>query len=365
MTSISKFQFRMFLIAIVLTASAFLQSCSNDDPDPIVASKDGFFIVNEGTFGAENSSLSYYDRAANKVSNDIFEASNGVPLGDQGQSMTIFENKGYIVVQSDSKIEIIDPDDFSSLGTIEGLPSPRYFLGISSTKAYVSDWGADGLTGTIQVIDLTTNEVAKTIPTGHGSNKMIKVNSLVYVTNSGGWGKDNTVKVIDSSTDAVTATITVGDNPNSIQRDAGGNIWVSSSGSTVYTTWPDIDEANSSKGSISKITSGNTEELRLEVSELEHGAVENLSISPDGQTLYYTHNGAVYRLSTDAATFPTAPFKEKNYYSLTVDPLTGNVLGGEVPNFTSAGNLDILNSETGEVIETFQVGIAPIGYAFK
>lgn len=365
MTSISRFQPRTFLMAIVLTASAFLQSCNNDDPEPVVAGKDGFFILNEGTFNANNASLSYYDREANEVTNYVFKTKNGVDLGDQGQSMMIFENKGYIVVQNDSKIEIINPDDFSSLGTIEGLPGPRYFVGISSTKAYVSDWGADGMTGTIQVIDLTTSEVIKTIPTGHGTNKMLKVNNLVYVVNAGGYGKDNTVKVIDSNTDAVTSTITVGDNPNSIVRDADGNIWVTSGGHTVYNADWSVDEANSTKATLSKIAAGNTEASSLETSAITYPSMGNLSISPDGKTIFYTYNGSVYKMSTSATSLPTSPFKDKSYYSLTVDPFNGNVLGGEAPNFTSAGNLDILNSETGDIIETFEVGIAPIGYAFK
>lgn len=364
MNSIFKFPFRTVLMVIVLTTSAFLQSCNNDDPEPVVAGKNGFFILNEGTFNANNASLSYYDREANAVTNYVFKTKNRVDLGDQGQSMTIFENKGYIVVQNDNKIEIINPDDFSSLGTITDLPSPRYFLGISSTKAYVSDWGADGLTGTIQVIDLSTNEVTKAISTGQGANKMIKVNNLVYVVNAGGYGKDNTVKVIDSNTDAVTTTITVGDNPNSIVRDASGNIWVTSGGHTAYNPDWSVDEANSTKATLSKIT-GTTEAFRLETTALTYPSMGNLSISQDGTTIYYTYNSAVYKMSTTATSLPTAPFKDKNYYSLAIDPFTGNVLGGEAPNFTSAGNLDIINSETGEIIETFGVGISPIGYAFK
>lgn len=365
MASISRFQFRTFLMAILFAASASLQSCNNDDPAPVAVGKDGFFIVNEGTFNANNASLSYYDRQANDVTNYVFKAKNGIDLGDQAQSMTIFENKGYIVVQNDGKIEIINPEDFSSLGTISGFSSPRYFAGISSTKAYVSDWGADGVTGTIQVIDLTTNQVKKAIPTGRGANRMLKVNNLVYVANAGGWGRDNTIKIIDSNTDAVTATITVGDNPNSLVRDADGNIWVTSGGHTAYNPDFSVDEANSTKASLSKITTGNTEAFRLETDAITYPSMGNLSVSPNGKTLFYTYNGSVYKMSTSATSLPTTAFKTKNYYSLTVDPFNGNVLGGEAPNFTSAGNLDILNSETGEMIETFQVGISPIGYAFK
>lgn len=365
MTKNLTFKFRTVLMAIVLTTAAFLQSCQNDDFQPIVANDEGILILNEGAFGAANASLSYYDRATGEVTNYVFKTKNGVDLGDQGQSIAIFEGKGYLTIQNDSKIEIINPEDFSSLGTIDALPSPRYFLGVSSTKAYVSDWGEDGATGSIKVIDLTTNRVIKTIPTGQGANKMLKVDQLVYVTNAGGWGRDNTIKVIEATTDEVTGTIIVGDNPNSIVRDADGNIWVTSSGHTAYNSDWNIDEENSTKPSLSKITSGNAETFRLEGNESSYASMGNLSISPDGRSIYYTYNGGVYKMSTAATSLPTTPFINKSYYSLAIDPATGNILAGEAPNFSSAGNLDIISSTTGQTLETFKVGIAPISYAFN
>src|SRR6188474_1098650 len=143
--------FKSLGVLVVLAAMIFIQACS-DDPNPIKPGESGFFIVNEGAWGNSNTSLSYYDRKTDEVTNDlIFNLDH--PLGDQSQSMTVFEGKGYIAVQNSSKVEVIDVNTFTWLATIsEGLPSPRYFLGVSSNKAYVSDWGADGFTGTVKVI---------------------------------------------------------------------------------------------------------------------------------------------------------------------------------------------------------------------
>ncbi len=354
----------MFASAVVFVM--IFQSCK-DDPKPVVQQGEaGFFVVNEGGFGNSNTSISFYDRKTDVITNNIFAEKNGRSLGDQTQSMTVFGDRGYIVVQNSKKIEVINATDFSSLATITtGITSPRYFVGISTTKGYVSDWGADGKTGTVKVIDLATNTVTKTISTGLGSNRMLKVGTLVYVANSGGFGKDNTVKIIDSNTDEVIGSITTADNPNSLQLDKDGNIWVAASGATVYGGPPtySVDEAKSTKGSISKINSANTEVLRLTVEKVTSGA-GNLNISPDGKTLYYTNNSAIYSVATSSTALPTSAFISKNYYGLAVDPINGNVIACQVPNFSSAGNIDIYDA-TGNLKKTYVVGIAPNGVAFK
>lgn len=358
------FNYRKLLMLLSLFAILFVQSCS-DDPDPIKPGADGFFVVNEGGFGNGNTSISFYDRDTDQMTNDVFTAKNSRPLGDQAQSMTVFEGKGYIIVQGSGKIEVIDAGDYSSLGTItDGLESPRYLVAITSDKAYVSDWGIDGVSGSVKVIDLNSNTVTQSIETGKGANRMLKVGNTVYVTNAGGYGKDNTVSVIDTNADAVTATITVGDNPNSIQRDHSGNIWVASSGAVAYNEDWSIDEANSTKGTISKITSDNTEAFRLEVSSLTYGGAGNLSISPDGKTLYYTHKGAVYSIRSSDTSLPSSPFVSKAYYGLSVNPFNGNIIGTLAPNFSSAGSIEVLDA-SGNVIDTHSVGIAPNGIAFK
>ncbi len=357
--------FKKFVALAAISAMVFFQSCQKDKDPVIQAGAAGFFVVNEGAYGNGNTSVSFYDRKTDVLTNNVFAAKNGRPLGDQSQSMTVFEGKGYIVVQNSAKIEVINADDFSSIASIiDGLPSPRYFIGISSTKAYVSDWGADGVTGTVKVIDLGTYKVTKAIATGKGANRMLKVGNLVYVANAGGYDKDNTLKVIDSNTDAIVASITTGDNPNSLQKDKDGNIWVASSGKIAYNPDYSIDVANSTKGSISKIASNNTEVLRLSADKVTLSSPSNLGIAPDGTKLYYTYDGAVYAMSTTASVLPTTPFKTKNYYGLAVDPFNGNVIGCFAPNFTSAGSIDVYDAP-GNLQNTYTVGIGPNGCAFK
>jgi YVTN family beta-propeller protein len=353
--------------ALVFSATLLgcLTSCTND-PQPVsLPGEDGFFVVNEGGFGKGNTSISFFDRATGEMTNNVYSIKNGVPLGDQSQSMTVADGKGYIVVQGSGKVEVINADDFSRVHSIdEGIESPRYFLAISATKGYVTDWGSDGVSGAVKVIDLNTYAVTKTIPTGKGANRMLKVNNLVYVTNNGGRQKDNTIQIIDTNTDRIIETITVGDNPNSLQRDKDGNIWVVSSGALAFDINFNIDEATSTLGSISKITSDNTESLRLNVAELTYSSPANLVINQEGNRIYYTYNNKLWVMNTSAPSLPTTPFKDSGYYGLAVDPFDGTLVACKAPTFSSAGSIDIFD-EAGVLQNSYTVGITPNGCAFK
>jgi YVTN family beta-propeller protein len=355
------------LSCFVLTISLVVISGCGPDPNPNApVGTDGFYIVNEGAFNNNNASLSFYDRDKDEVTNDVFQAKNGRALGDQAQSMTIHEGKGYIVVQNSGKIEVIDIQNNASLRTItDGIESPRYFIGIDATKGYVSDWGSDGLTGSVKVVDLASMAVTKTIPTGHGPNRFLNIGSRLYIANSGGYGKDNSVKVIDVTKDQVIATIIVRDNPNSLEVDKDGNIWVASSGNLVYNQDYSINESLSTKSALTKLKGSDLGELvKFEFNEFTFSPLSNLVINADRNVVYYNYNGAVYSLATDASQLSSQPFINKSYYGLAVDPITDNVIGTLAPTFSAAGKIEVYGSD-GMLKNSYDVGIAPNGCAFK
>ena len=89
---------------IYLALLAFtIQACTEEPPiptpiDPNLAFDKGVFIINEGNFGVGNASIDFYQRDSNRLIKNVFETVNGRPLGDVAQAMTIFKNKGYIVL---------------------------------------------------------------------------------------------------------------------------------------------------------------------------------------------------------------------------------------------------------------------------
>jgi DNA-binding beta-propeller fold protein YncE len=349
-----KFNFLRFApkVFLILLLIAF-HACSSD-PDPVIPQGSaGYFVVNEGGFGNSNTSISFFDRANNKMTNDIFASVNGRALGDQAQSMTVFEGKGYIAVQNSAKVEVINADDFKSVKTItEGIESPRYFLGISSSKGYISDWGGDGVTGTVKVIDLNSFAVTKTIPTGKGANRMLLKDGKVYVSNNGGYDVDVTVSIIDTSTDAVTGTITLNDNPNSLAFDKDGNLWVSGIGNYFDTNpW------------IAKVGTDNKVIFTKELPEITYASA-TIAMNKAGDKFFYNYGGSVYAMSTTATELPTTNLIEKDFYGLAVDPITDEIIGTEAINFSSAGKIYIYSSD-GTLNTSYEAGIAPSGVAFK
>jgi YVTN family beta-propeller protein len=354
-------KFMKNLLALVLFSFSFLACDKVNVEEPSGKYSDGFFIVNEGPFQNGTGTISYYDASTNTVENNIFQTVNERPLGNVVQSLTIFKGKGYIVVNNAEKVEVVNSADFRSTGIINNVILPRYFVGINENKGYLTVWGANFSNGAVKVIDLATNEVSKTIPTGLMPEKLIKVNNKVYVVN----GSANSVSVINTTSDEVEATVTLGDRPNSIQVDATGKVWVLCSGKKTFTVWPNIDEAQSTPASLWTINvSNNTASKVFDFPEIAPSA-SKLEINESGNKLFFSYANKIYTHTTSSTNFNSTILVDKSFYGLAYDKKTRTLLGGVSPNFSSNGTFFKYNSETGAQMGSGEVGIGPNGFAFN
>ena len=204
---------KLSLAGLLITSYSSCVKNSVNDVDLPGNYENGYFVTNEGNFGSGNGSISYVSNNGT-VDNEVFASVNSFPLGDVVQSMEIIGDNVYIVVNGSSKIEVANEDSLISIATINGLLSPRYISAVSENKAYVTDWGING----VQVIDLLDNSITSTITCGNGPEKIVVSNGFAYVCNSGGFDLDNTVSIIDIENDIVVSTLEVGDKPNSVGR---------------------------------------------------------------------------------------------------------------------------------------------------
>jgi len=345
------------IVFIVLTLLVSGISCTKDEDKSVKgAFSNGLFIVNEGAFQTGTGTITYFDPDSSLVKQDIFELINGRPLGNIAQSLTLYNGKGYIVINNAAKVEVVDAATFKSTGTITGLQYPSQFLPINSQKAYVSDWS-----GSIAVIDLQSNTVLSNIAAGTGPDAMVKSGNYVYVANTGGFNVDSTITVIDFTTDKVVKTIEVGDVPIGIKADNQGRIWVLCKG-RGYASWPAPGDTPGRLVRIDPVTL----EISLTflfINTTDHP--ERLVINKQKTRLYFLYNSGIYYFDlTKAFPAPELLTPTRYFYSLGYENKTGYLYACDAKDFSHDGIVIRYNAENGSVVDSIQSGIVPREFAF-
>ncbi|MBF9223653.1 DUF5074 domain-containing protein [Hymenobacter ruricola] len=357
-------------LAISLLAVAGLASCSPDD-EPVVApvqDANNVFVINEGNVGRSNGSISLFNPANKALSLDLFRAVNGRETGDVVQHMAIANNRAYLVANNSNKIEVVSLPDFRSVGVVRSrLKGPRYFLPVSATRGYVTQWGDyTGSASRIKIIDLGTLAVVDSIDTGLRPERLLLLNGKVFVANSG----SNTLTVIDPATNRVTSTLVVGDAPNSLAVDKNGLLWVLCGGNVVYTPTFDVDYTTTTPGKLVSVNAAAGAVAGTRTFGSNRLQPTDLHLSPAGDQLLFraadamTYTGPVFRLGIADAALPafTAPFIRRNLYGLGVDPNTGVIYGG-TGTFLGTDKM-IRYQSSGAALDSAAVGAGPNGFVF-
>jgi len=345
------------LILAMLCTAVLFTSCDKDDDNPVKgAYENGIFIVNEGAFQNGTGTITFFNPDSNTVKQDIFETVNGRPLGNIAQNMTIYNGKGYIVVNNAGTVEVVDIATFKSEGTITNLVNPAQLLIIDDKKAYVTDW-----IGHVAVVDLSTNTVSRTIPAGTGPDMMVKSGNFVYVANSGGLSIDSTVTVIDSYSDQVVKQIKVGDAPSGMAVDGNGKIWVMCKGSG-FSGWP---QAGDTPGKLVRIDPSTFEVDYSYAFPSSGDHPEKLVINKQKSFLYFLFNNGIY--SVNIALDEPAPviLVSRYFYSLGYENKTGYLYASDPKDFVSNGLVFRIKATDGAIVDSITAGIAPRAFAFS
>ena len=342
--------FRLLLGALALTTAC--DPDKKEDVKPTATVTNSVYVVNEGT---SNGAISLYDKATKTVGADLFAPANGGrQLGAVVQSMTVVGDRGYLVVNSANKVEVVNLSGFAAQTAITGLSQPRYLTAAGSAKAYVSEWlgGFPNYTGRVSVLDLATNAVTKQIPVGNAPDEMLLVGDRLYVTASYG----NTLTVINTATDAVETTVPMPDGPKGIRRDGSGNIWVLCS-KYNDTTAPTTDY-------LVRFAPGSPAVAQQTRIGFPNSYVNgNLRTNGDGSKIYVSLGTGTYELSPTATALPARPLIARNFYGLGIDPQDNTLYGG-TGGYTGNGRV-VRYSPAGAAIDSFAVGVLPNGFVFR
>ncbi|MDD2412223.1 MAG: YncE family protein [Bacteroidales bacterium] len=347
-----------FLIFMII-----LVSCRKEEPPVKEYQEDkGVFICNEGNFMSGNSSLSFFNTNTKEVSNQVFYNANGFPLGDVCQSMKIFGNYGFIVINNSGKIMVINTSTFKHIASISNLPSPRYVEIISSTKAYVSDYSSHYIT----IIDPSQFTIGGNIPIGATTEAICKSDDFVFVSS---WSFGNKIYKIDSRIDKIVDSVEVVIQPNSIVFDKNKKLWVLSDGGFNGLSYGWENAA------LSRI---NPEDMSIEAVftfENKEFSPTRLQISKGGDTLYYLNGGwglmhpssGVCQMSISDNSLPQTALIQENgrmFFGLGIHPSNGDIYISDAKDYVKKSVVYRYTPQA-NLLDSFRVDIGAGYFCFK
>ncbi len=333
----------LFLILIV--------SCKKNEEKPTGSflTGNGVFIMNEGNFMGGNGSLSFYSYDSSKIYNDLFSDINGRPLGDVPNSIEIYGDKAYIVVNNSGKIEVIKKHTLEEVTTIIGLISPRNIGFVNSAKAYVTSMYSDSLI----IINLDNNSISGYINLRRSSESIIIEGDKAFVAN---WVGGNEIMVINTASNEVIDSVEVGIEPESMVLDRNKILWVLCNGGWMRENFAELDGINTSTNSIEK---------RL-VFPTKQASPSCLRIDGTGETLYYLESG-VKQLGTSSAELPSEPLIPESghyFYKLGINPVNGDIFVTDAVDYQQNGYL-IYYYPDGSLVSSQLADIIPGSMCFK
>lgn len=223
----------------VLGLGIFFISC-DDMEDKLKPANTGLsneptqlYILSEGLFNMNNSTLALYNLTTQTLVPDFFLATNKRGLGDTANDMGMYGSKIYVVVNVSSQVEVLDAITGKSLKRIamfdsKGVAREPRFVDFYNGKAYVCSFD-----GSVVKIDTASLQIEATVQCGKNPDGICVAINKIYVSNSGGLNfpnYDNTVSVVDLTTFTELKKITVGVNPGKILADSEGDVYVISRG---------------------------------------------------------------------------------------------------------------------------------------
>ena len=336
---------------IALTLTVGLASCHKDKeitkPDTPTAERAGLYVLNQGNFGANNSTLTYYDYTTKTLTADIYKLANSANLGDTGNDAEIYGSKMYIVVNVSNVVDVVNSKTGKLIKQVSmGTRGPR------SVAFYKSNAFITSYDGTVAVMDTTSFNISKYITVGRNPEQLVVANNKLYVANSGGLSfgdPDKTVSVIDLASLSETKKITVTANPVSLVADGYDNVYVLSLG--------DFDKVAGGLTIIDDKTDAVKSQPTVSVGY-------NVPMAAQGDFVYFAtadNKIAVYNAKTQAlvrANFINDGTAVITPYAIAADPLTGEVFVADAKDYSSNGTLYAFD-KTGKLEYSTATGIDP------
>lgn len=331
----------MRVYQVIIAIIVFASSC--DEPVTLPQEEhflsNGVLIANEGNFQWGNASVSFYDAEKDTLLEEVFQGVNQRPLGDVLQSITLQNNRAYLVLNNSGRIEVVGKNSFELQATISGFTSPRYIQIVNPNKAYVTDLYADK----IAVVDLHSNEIIAYIQCEGWTEEMVQIDALVYVANL----DSDYIYVIDSNEDAIVDSIPVFNSMNSLEKDNQNRLWLCGNEAGV--------------GRILCLEALTKTEVYSYTFEGENPS--DLFVSEDGHDVYFLSNGVwhINEFMDEMITEPIISAAGKLFYGLSVHD--DKIYIADANNYVQKGTVWIYDLQN-NLFDEWEVGMIPSEFDF-
>lgn len=346
---------------ILAVLMLLIVSCVTQPSEPVDDNtnigKTGAFVLCEGLWKMDNSTLDRFDFASNSMINDYYgKANTGLRLGDLASDMVVSGNKTYITVSSAHTIEVLETSTGKSLGRIiySETGFPRKICVLNDSIGFVTDQYRHSIS---KVNLKTLTIILDSLPVGPAPEGIAIYNNNLFVANSGfgdymaNFPKAGTVSVIDIGTNQEIKELK--NLPNVI------DVIVNKKSGKLYVGYLNLPSLTDSTGGIAEFDLNTLIETRRWKFK-----ASSITLSSTGDSLFFFKDSTVSMLKlNDINPLPQELFKNPSgsdvWYSLSYSAFNNSLFIGNAKNFQVNGSLliyslnDLLNPKI------FQTGINP------
>ena len=372
MRKIKPIQWACLLMGCVLPL--FYASCDDMEDKPVTSTVEGqitetgtaeIYILSEGLFNLNNSSLTRYSFRTHQLKTNYFSTINKRGLGDTANDIALYGNKLYIVVNVSSTLEVVD---FTTGQSIKQIPmrtengssrQPRH-IAFHKDKAYVCSFD-----GTVARIDTTSLEIEATVKAGRNPESLCVQNEKLYVSNSGGLdytegiGVDNTVSVIDLASFTEIKKITVGPNPGCILPDSENFVYVATHGKNIVEGDYHLVKINSHTDEVERVFDEKVMNFAIQGNV---GYLYNYNYQTEDASIkmFNLQTGETIRehFITDGTQIHTP-------YGIHINPYSGNIYITEAYSYTVTGDVLCFNQNGQLQFRLNRIGLNPNTVVFS
>ena len=372
MRKIKPIQWACLLMGCVLPL--FYASCDDMEDKPVTSTVEGqitetgtaeIYILSEGLFNLNNSSLTRYSFRTHQLKTNYFSTINKRGLGDTANDIALYGNKLYIVLNVSSTLEVVD---FTTGQSIKQIPmrtengssrQPRH-IAFHKDKAYVCSFD-----GTVARIDTTSLEIEATVKAGRNPESLCVQNEKLYVSNSGGLdytegiGVDNTVSVIDLASFTEIKKITVGPNPGCILPDSENFVYVATHGKNIVEGDYHLVKINSHTDEVERVFDEKVMNFAIQGNV---GYLYNYNYQTEDASIkmFNLQTGETIRehFITDGTQIHTP-------YGIHINPYSGNIYITEAYSYTVTGDVLCFNQNGQLQFRLNRIGLNPNTVVFS